>query len=184
MKITYRRNTFASRLSLATGASLVAMAFLGAAGNCQELPQEGQFKITCTSIITSPAKPIPISTTKDITMNNLIMTASNDAGSGLLHGVAGHCASRTVIDKVAKTVEYKGSCNYTDRSGDMVFEDFATTAPQPMGPVVAFKGSWQGGTGKYSGLSGDFDILNQTALVSDSLIQSICKKTGTYKIVP
>jgi hypothetical protein len=147
------------------------MAFFGAAGNCQELPQEGQFKITCTAVITSPANPIPISTTKDIVMNNLIMTASNDAGSGLLHGLAGHCANRVVIDKAAKTVEYRGSCNYTDRSGDMVFEDFATTAPQPMGPVIAFKGSWQGGTGKYTGLTGEINIKacwRRTALSSPS----------------
>jgi hypothetical protein len=182
MKIADRN--FASRLFLVTSASLVALAALGTSGKCQELAPEGQFKITYTAVNTSPTKPIAISKTKDIWMNNFIMTASNDAGNGLLHGLAGRCALMVIVDKTAKTVEYKGSCNYTDRSGDVIFEDVATTAPQPLGPVIAFKGSWTGGTGKYAGLTGDIDIRNEGVLATESLTQSIGKKTGTYKIVP
>jgi hypothetical protein len=144
MKITDRKLYSGSLLAIAI--SLAAMTFSVRPVASQELPPEGQFKITYTAVNPSPPKPVAISATKDILMNNLIMTASNDAGSGLLHGLAGRCAILNTIDKAAKTVESKGSCTYTDRSGDMVFEDVATTSPQPMGPVVALKGAWKGGT--------------------------------------
>jgi hypothetical protein len=174
----------AVRLFLATSASAIATTLLVTAAYCQELPAEGKFSITYTSVNTSPAKPVAISKTKDIVVNNLIMTASNDAGSGLLHGLAGRCALMGTIDKAAKTIELKGACNYADRNGDQIFEEVATTAPQPMGPVVSLKGSWTGGTGKYAGLSGDFDIRSEGVLATDSLTQAIGKKTGSYKIVP
>jgi hypothetical protein len=181
MKITDRN--FARSL-LATSASLVAVVLLGTTARSEELPPQGQFSITYTAVNPSPAKPIPISATKDIVMNNLIMTASNDAGSGLLHALAGRCALMVTIDKAAKTLDYKGNCTYTDRSGDMIFEEVSTTAPQPMSPVVAFKGTWKGGTGKYAGLTGDIDIRGEGVLATDTLTQAIGRKTGSYKIVP
>jgi hypothetical protein len=182
MKIIDRK--ISSRSFLAMSISLAAMTILVRPVTSQELPPEGQFRITYTAVNPSPAKPVAISATKDILMNNLIMTASNDAGSGLLHGLAGRCAILNTIDKAAKTVEAKGSCTYTDRSGDMVFEDVATTGPQPMGPVVALKGAWKGGTGKYAGLTGEFDIRSEGIMATESLTQSMGKKTGTYKIAP
>jgi hypothetical protein len=175
--------SIAARTRLSS-ASFIAIALLGTTANCQELPAEGKFSITYTSVNTSPAKPIAISKTKDIVMNNLIMTASNDAGSGLLHGLAGRCALMVTIDKAAKTIEYKGGCNYADRNGDLIFEEVSTTSPQPMGPVVSLKGSWTGGTGKYAGLSGDFDIRGEGVLTTETLTQAMGKKTGSYKIVP
>ncbi len=182
MKITERR--LFVRSFIAATISAMAIAVCGSAATGQELPSEGQFKITWTAVNPSPAKPVAISATKDILMNNLIMTASNDAGSGLLHGLPGRCATMNVIDKAAKTVESKGNCVYTDRNGDMVFEEIATAGPQPMGPVVAVKGSWKGGTGKYAGLTGDFEIQNQGVLNIESLTQSMGKKIGSYKIAP
>jgi hypothetical protein len=182
MKITDRKPF--SRSFLVMSISLAAMTVLVRPAISQELPSEGQFKITWTAVNPSPAKPVAISATKDILLNNLIMTASNDAGSGLLHGLAGRCATMNIIDKAAKTVESKGNCVYTDRSGDMIFEEIATAGPQPMGPVVAVKGTWKGGTGKYAGLTGDFDIRNEGVLATESLTQSMGKKTGSYKIAP
>ncbi len=134
-------------------------------------------------MIFSPAKPIALSQTKDIVVNNAIMTASNDAGSGILHNLAGRCAIMATIDKEAKTIERSGHCNYTDKDGDMVFEDFSTS-PQPMGSTFTSKGSWTGGTGKYAGLSGEFAIQSNAILSTESLAQVVGKKIGGYKLVP
>jgi hypothetical protein len=171
-------------LFLAASAWIVATALLATSANSQELPAEGKFSITYTAINPSPAKPIAISPTKDIVMNNYIMTASNDAGSGLLHGLAGRCASVATIDKAAKTVESRTLCNYADRNGDMIFEEVNTPGPQPLGPVVNSKAHWTGGTGKYAGLTGEFDVRNEAVLATEGLVQAVGKKTGSYKIAP
>jgi len=102
-----------ARSLLATSASFVAVALLGTMARSEDLPPQGQFSITYTAVNPSPAKPVPISATKDIVMNNLIMTASNDSGSGLLHPLAGRCALMVTIDKAAKTLDYKGNCAHT-----------------------------------------------------------------------
>jgi hypothetical protein len=57
------------------------------------------------------------------------MTVVNDAGSGLLHNMAGRCNFMTETNKVAKTIQTRGFCNYADRAGDQVFEEFATDGP-------------------------------------------------------
>ena len=88
------------------------------------------------------------------------------------------------IDKATKTIENRGACNYTDKNGDVVFETVATVGPQPLGPTVALKGTWAGGTGKYAGLTGEFDIRGAGVLNTESLVQSMGKKTGSYKITP
>ena len=46
----------------------------------------------------------------------------------------------------------------------------------------SLKGKWLGGTGKFEGLSGEFEIRPASVLVSDTLVQGAGKKTGTYQI--
>jgi hypothetical protein len=119
---------------------------------------------------------------RDVTVSSSIMTAVNDAGSGLLHNMPGRCNFMTQTNKVAKTIETRGFCNYADRAGDQVFEEFATDGPVTLGSPILFKGKWLGGTGKFEGLSGEFEIRPASVLVSDTLVQGAGKKTGTYQI--
>ena len=147
----------------------------------QELPKEGKYSITYTSVNPSPTKAVSIGD-RDISVSSSIMTALNDGGSGLLHNMAGRCNFMSETNKVAKTIEIRGFCNYADRGGDQVFEEFMTNGPSALGTPIVFKGKWLGGTGKFEGLSGDIEIRPTPVLVSDNLVQGTGKKTGTYII--
>jgi hypothetical protein len=52
----------------------------------------------------------------------------------------------------------------------------------PANTVIVYKGKWLGGTGKFEGLSGEFEIRPTPVLISDTLIQASGKKTGVYHI--
>ena len=69
-----------------------------------------------------------------------------------------------------------------DAGSDQVFEEFTTDGPVTLGSPIVFKGKWLGGTGKFEGLSGEFEIRPASVLVSDTLVQGAGKKTGTYQI--
>jgi hypothetical protein len=147
----------------------------------QELPNEANFSITYTAVNPSPSKIVSVGD-RDVIVSSTIMTAINDNGSGLLHNMAGRCNFMTQVNKTAKTVETHGFCNYADKAGDQVFEEFMTNGPAALGSPMGYKGKWLGGTGKFEGLSGEFEIHPTPILVSDSLIQSTGKKIGTYHI--
>src|SRR5262245_53472733 len=83
----------------------------------QELPSEGKFSITYTAVNPAPSKAVSVGD-RDVTVSSSIMTGINDAGSGLLY----RCNFMTETNKVAKTIQTRGFCNYADRAGDQVFE--------------------------------------------------------------
>jgi hypothetical protein len=56
----------------------------------QELPSEGKFSITYTAVNPAPSKAVSVGD-RDVTVSSSIMTGVNDAGSGLLHNMAGRC---------------------------------------------------------------------------------------------
>ena len=161
---------------------LAGLGSIPATAQAQELPSEGQFSVTYVFVNPHPTKAVAVSQDRE-TANNNIATAVNDAGSGLMHNMAGRCLSINTVDKKAKTVEIQGNCTYYDRDGDLVFEGFATPSPQSLGGAVKVSGRWLGGTGKYTGLTGEFDITNSGNLSTESsYTQSVGKKTGSYKI--
>jgi hypothetical protein len=159
------------------------ISLLPPAAQAQDLPSEGKFSITYTAVTPSPNKPIALGKDRDIIMNAAIMTAVNDAGSGLLHNMAGRCFVLNTIDKAAKTLESKGYCVYADRAGDQVFEEFAMPAPIALGSPAKYMGTWTGGTGKFAGLSGTFDIAASGNIGPEGVGQVAGRKTGSYKIV-
>ena len=69
-----------------------------------------------------------------------------------------------------------------DTVGDQVFEEFMTNGPISLSSPIVFKGKWLGGTGKFDGLSGDIEIRPTPILTTETLVQSVGKKTGTYRI--
>jgi len=165
---------------IAVCASVLSLACFAPAF-AQELPSEAKFSITYTAVNPAPSKIVSVGD-RDVAVSSSIMTAVNDSGSGLLHNMAGRCNFMTDTNKGAKTIEIHGFCNYADRAGDQVFEEFMTNGPATLGSPIAFKGKWLGGTGKFEGLSGEFEIRPATILVSDTLVQGAGKKTGTYQI--
>ena len=76
------------------------------------------------------------------------------------------------------TYQSNGVCRYSDRAGDQVFEEVKTEPPQPLGAPMVLKGKWVGGTGKFAGLKGEFEIHPSPILATETLTQASGKKLG------
>ncbi len=170
--------------SIATKLAILALilSLAPATGRSEDLPKEGRFSITYTGVNTTPMKPVPYGKDREAIAGVSLMTAVNDAGGGLLHNVAGRCLVVTLIDRAAKTQEMHGYCAYADRAGDQVFEEVMTPAPTGLGQPARWVGKWTGGTGKYAGLSGEFEVTNSGNIGPDGVFQGAGKKTGSYRI--
>lgn len=167
---------------VAFGALLLGAA-VNTSASAEDLPKAGQFKIIYSATSVPAAKPVALSDTKDVIAANAFMTAFNASESGLLHLAAGRCAVTITIDKAAKTREGRGNCTYTDKDGDTVYESFASPMPQPMGGAAHYNGSWTGGTGKYAGITGEFDIVSNSPMLStEAIVQWMGTKVGSYQI--
>ena len=57
-----------------------------------------------------------------------------------------------------------------------------TNGPATLGTPVIMKGIWLGGTGKFEGLGGEFEIHPSPILNTETLMQASGKKIGTYHI--
>jgi len=168
-------------LSISIVAATIALA-PATACLAQDLPREGHFSITYTGVNPSPVKPVPFGKDREAIVGVSLMTAVNDAGSGLLNNMAGRCILLTVIDRAAKTQDVHGYCSYADRAGDQVFEEVSTPTPTGLGQPARFAGKWTGGTGKYAGLTGEFEITNSGNVAPEGLYQAAGKKTGSYRL--
>jgi hypothetical protein len=69
-----------------------------------------------------------------------------------------------------------------DRNGDQAFLGFKTTSPIQLGTIVPLKGQILGGTGKFAGVTGEFDIRRSPVLVSENLVIAAGKMIGSYSI--
>src|SRR5262249_9974761 len=57
-----------------------------------------------------------------------------------------------------------------------------TASPIPLGTTVPLKGQILGGTGRFAGVTGEFDIRRSPVLASEELIIAAGKMVGTYNI--
>ncbi|ACA15398.1 hypothetical protein M446_0845 [Methylobacterium sp. 4-46] len=161
--------------------ALLATALAAPAG-AEDLPREASFRITYTSTNPVPGKPVQLGPTRSHAVGVSIMAAVNQSGGKLLHNMAGRCSSSAMFDSDAKTFENQGYCDYVDADGDHVYERYAF-APQPMSARLKGTGEWIGGTGKFTGLSGSFDIqASRLSPLAEGVAQSVGEKTGTYVI--
>jgi hypothetical protein len=166
-----------------TALAVVACGMLTCFGTAAEeqLQNEGNFTVNFTSIHLNPQKPVAISKDRDMGVYVSILTTTNAAGKGLLHNITGRCLGWFIVDRVASSYEQQGHCNFADAEGDVVYERFHFE-PQKLGPVRIATGKWTGGTGKYVGLRGEFEIrvrpLNPAV---DGVVQAIGTKEGRFR---
>ena len=153
----------------------LAISVFGFPSLADELPRSGDYKVLFTGINTSPMKPLPMGTNRTVTISQSTMTALNVAGSGFLHNMAGRCAGMATMDNEAKTFENHGYCVYADACGDQIFEKYDYPA-QPQGGTPHGTGSWTGGTGKFSGISGEIEIHNARV---NPMTEGVAQFTGT-----
>ena len=124
----------------------------------EPLPRSGEFSLIYTFVNPEPFAPIvrAVDATGAVTQTAVVATniawLMNAAGSGFAHQMTGRCASFQRLEG-ATVVLNQGNCVYTDRDGDMLFEEFFRNA----GETVT-TGHWVGGTGKYAGIQSTFTI--------------------------
>lgn len=127
--------------------------------------------------------PIETMSGRQIGLANSTLTAMNAEGAAFLHNQTGRCLGWWQVDKAAAAYEQHVHCTYTDFDGDHIFEraDFDTQALD--GPRIG-TGRWLGGTGKYRGLSGVFEIRVRTLRSARAgLVQYVGTKQGHYRLV-
>ena len=155
---------------------------VAAGAGAQDLPPEGTFTVNFTAVDTAPGLPVNIGPDRAFGTYEAVMTASNAEGGGLLHNLTGRCTGWYVVDASAGSYEQHGHCNYADPDGDEIWERFDFDE-QPLAPVRIASGRWIGGTGKYQGLRGEFEIsVRPLRPGRDGVAQGIGTKQGSYRI--
>jgi hypothetical protein len=159
-----------------------AMALSVSAANAQDLPRTAAFTINFASMVVNGEPTIEIGPSREKGLYEGVLTASNSEGRGLLHNLTGHCLGTFEIDTDAGTFEEDGHCAYTDMDGDQVWEQFDFES-QPLAPVQIAEGRWIGGSGKYEGIRGEFEIrVRPLRSAREGFGQVIGSKQGSYRL--
>lgn len=156
---------------------------LGCVAHAEELPQNGDFRITYIGTNPNPPKTVMLDEHRTLSAGVNLLSAVNEDGKGLLQGMNGKCGYTAIVDSAANTFENHGYCDYVDAAGDHVFEKYDYEM-QPLGPKYKAAGTWTGGTGKFKGLSGSFSIESTRFAASDSVPLFMGVKSGHYEIAP
>jgi hypothetical protein len=165
-----------------TTACAFGVALAVSAAEAQDLASEAAFTINFTSTVINGEPMIKIGPSREAGIYEGVLTASNGAGKGLLHNLTGHCLGGFELDTEAGTFEEHGHCAYTDADGDQVWEQF-DFASQPLASVQMASGRWLGGTGKYEGIRGEFEIrVRSLRPATKEFGQVIGSKQGSYRI--
>ncbi len=150
----------------------------------EDISGEGPFTVNFTSIAISPTPPVSLSDDRHMGIAENFMTATNASGKGLLHNLTGRCIGWFIVYKSSASYEFHGHCNYIDADGDTVFEK-ADFDVQPLDSLRVGTGKWLGGTGKYTDLSGVFEIRTSPLKpIREGFVQGIGTKQGNYSLPP
>jgi hypothetical protein len=160
-------------------AGLLSLGCFVATGHAQDMPKEGKFSATFTTVNPNPPKPVSLGN-REIGVGSVIITIVNDTETGFLNAMGGHCNALMDHNHTAKTFQGEGYCNVANRNGDQIFLGFKTASPVAIGTTVPFKGQILGGTGKFAGATGEFDIRRSPVLASEELVITAGKLVGTY----
>jgi len=160
---------------------LVSIALVAPVCYAQDIPREGKFSATFTTVNPSPPKPISLGD-REIGVGSIIITVVNDTETGFLNAMAGHCNVLVDHGQTARNYQTQVHCNVANRSGDQVYLEVKTTAPIALGTTVPLKGRILGGTGKFAGVTGEFDVRRSPVLASEDLVIAAGKMVGAYSI--
>lgn len=148
----------------------------------QGVAGEGPFIANFVGYADAQTPPIQIGDGRFSGPTDSTMTAMGVENAAFLHNQTGRCVGVWFLDEAAATYKQNVHCTYVDADGDKIFEraDFET---QPLeGPRVG-TGRWLGGTGKYAGISGVFEIRVQgLQSARDGLVQYVGTKQGQYHL--
>jgi hypothetical protein len=182
-EVAMTRETFQLAASATCWAPALCLLLLGSGrASAQDMPSQGEFRISYTSTLPVAPKPVGIGNNRTASATINMMTAVNESGGKLLHNMAGRCTSTPLVDNATKTFENHGYCDYVDADGDHVFEKWDYPV-QPLAAASEGTGEWIGGTGKFAGLSGTMKIRSRRlSPLTDGAVQVVGEKLGSYSL--
>lgn len=131
------------------GLPLALILFAAAHVNAQNLPKAGKYSSHYAWIFQGTTQEL--GPNRSVTVGSLPGVNFNDQGSGFLHNSRTDC---TIISEInSGRAEGRGSCVVTDGAGDQAF--LMWRCGGQLGAQCDGDFQWVGGTGKYTGLSGN-----------------------------
>jgi hypothetical protein len=160
------------------GVSACALLCSSTTSFAQTLPKEGS--IAATGIFHG--------TSKRVAMGQDLIQYISDSTGGLVSDkpdgfgdrVTGRCVTSGRTTKGKVEFEY-GTCEFTDLAGDKFYTTLSFIASNA--DTVAAKQALVGGTGKYTGITGGWDVVrrpHRAPADGEGLVST--KLTGTYKL--
>lgn len=157
---------------------------LHVSASAQSVAGEGSFAANFVGYAANEVESLQTGPNRFFGLVDSTLTAMNADNAEFLHNQTGRCMGTWTVDETAKTFEELVNCTYTDADGDQIFES-ATFDQQPLDAPHVGTGRWLGGTGKYEGLSGVFEIRTRTLRSArKGLVQYVGTKQGRYNLPP
>lgn len=142
------------------------------------LPKEGSGSVT--GYYSATAKTLGLGGDQSRSTYESTGIVVNDAGQGFLHSLSVRCLGSLHVVKGEWDNE-QTSCVAGDRDGDQLF--WRATVGGGPGRATTGKATFAGGTGKYSGLTGGFDVTRiPLRPVAEGTTYTITKVKYTYRL--
>ena len=174
------KNTMIRMLGVLIAGTLLA----APAAMAVDLPTEGRFEATFFMTV-DPTKAMEVPMAKDRSAWSFVETATytNDAGHGFLHEVSGRCIG--IGSGNLASTHNSGYCVYVDPDGDQIFSTFEVGHDGQDQPLRGTK-EYQGGTGKYVGLTGHATYTGADLKALDKDMPEVFEghAQGSYKLQP
>ncbi|TPE46777.1 hypothetical protein [Amaricoccus solimangrovi] len=159
--------------------SVVAM-HAGLAAQAQSVAGEGSFAANFVGYAEDSVPPVAIGPARFAGIVNSTLTTMNAENARFLDHQTGRCLGIWETDEAAGTFQEHVRCAYTDADGDQIFER-ADFDEQPLEGDNVGTGRWVGGTGKYAGLSGVFEIrVRVLRSAREGIVQYVGTKQGRF----
>lgn len=177
----------ARRCLISSAALLLAGVVLpGAVGGAlaQSVAGEGAFAANFVGYAENEIEPVQTGPGRFVGLVNSTLTAMNAENANFLHNQTGRCLGTWTVDEISNRFREQVNCVYTDADGDQIYES-AVFDEQPMDAPHVGTGRWLGGTGKYQGLSGVFEIRTRTLRAARAgIVQYVGTKQGRFSLPP
>ena len=167
-----------------SGVLVIGTMLAAPAAMAVDLPTEGTFKVTFFMTV-DPTKAMEVPAAEDKRAWSFAETATytNDAGHGFLHEVSGRCIG-IGSGNLAGT-HNTGYCVYVDADGDQIFSTF-DVGHRGGDKLLRGTKEYQGGTGKYAGLTGHATYTGADLKALDEEMPEVFEghAQGSYKLRP
>lgn len=152
--------------------------------SAQTVAGEGAFAANFVGLAENGIEPLRIGPGRFVGLVNSTLTAMSADNADFLHNQTGRCLGTWTVDETAREFREQVNCTYTDADGDQIYES-ADFDDQPLDEPHVGTGRWLGGTGKYEGLTGVFEIRTRTLRPArDGIVQYVGTKQGRFSLPP